>query len=213
MSTKMTTKATRKAAPKVVEETSVSPPAPAPAPAPVPVPNNEPVVEETPLVEVDSMKIRFERLIKAKQDLILELKREMQELKRMQRDHENELKEASKRSKKKKVPSEDSTPRKPSGFAAPVVVSDELYTFLERYGVKRGDLVARTDVTKYITSYIKDNDLQNPEHRREIVPDETLSRILGPAQELKNPEDDKSEKIITYLKLQKYLSHHFVKKN
>ena len=91
-------------------------------------------------------------------------------------------------------------------------MSDELYTFLEQFGVKRGELVARTDVTKYISSYIKEKDLQNPEHRREIIPDAALSKILGPAQEQKDPSDDKSPKIITYLKLQKYLSHHFIKK-
>ena len=158
------------------------------------------------------MKSRFERLIKSKQDLIVELKKEMQELKRMLRDHENEVKEASKKNRKKKAPSEDNIPRKPSGFAAPVIVSDELYTFLEPFGVKRGEPVARTDVTKYITLYIKDKDLQNPEHRREIIPDSTLSRILGPAQEHKDPSDEQSPMIITYLKLQKYLSHHFVKK-
>ena len=93
----------------------------------------EPVVVETPVVEetteVDSMKQRFERLIKTKQDLMIELKREVQELKKMQRDHELALKEASKRSRKKRVRDENST-RKPSGFASPVVVSDELYSFI-----------------------------------------------------------------------------------
>jgi upstream activation factor subunit UAF30 len=208
MSTK-TTKAAKKVTTVVVEVPTTTPVTDAPT---VEVPTTTPVTD-LPTIEVDSMRTRFERLIKAKQDLVLELKKEIQELKKMQRDHEIEIKEASKKNKKKKVPSDDATPRKPSGFAAPVIVSDELYTFLEKFGVKRGNPIARTEVTKYITSYIKDNDLQNPEHRREIVPDATLSKILGPAQELKDPNDAKSPMIITYLKLQKYLSHHFVKKN
>jgi upstream activation factor subunit UAF30 len=211
MTTK-TTKANKKATtPKATVTPIETPVVEAPPP-----PTTTTLVTDAPLdttADVESMKARFERLIKAKQDLVLELKKEIQELKKMQRDHEIEIKEASKKSKKKKVPSDDATPRKPSGFAAPVIVSDELYSFLEQFGVKRGNPIARTEVTKHITSYIKDNDLQNPEHRREIVPDATLSKILGPAQELKDPNDAKSPMIITYLKLQKYLSHHFVKKN
>ena len=175
----------------------------------------EPVVVETPVVEetteVDSMKQRFERLIKTKQDLLIELKREVQELKKMQRDHELALKEASKRSRKKRVRDENST-RKPSGFASPVVVSDELYSFLESFGVKKGDPIARTDVTRYVTTYIKDKDLQNPENRREIVPDTVLDRLFGPAMEHKDPNDATSPLVYTYLKLQRYLSQHFPKK-
>lgn len=167
----------------------------------------EPVVEEG-----ETMKSRFEKLIKSKQDLIAELKREVQELRKMQRDHENALKEASKRQKKKKAPRDDSVPRKPSGFASPVVVSDELYAFLSQFGVKKDDPIARTDVTRYITTYIKEHDLQNPEHRREIVPDAALSKLFGPASEPKDPNDPSSPKVFTYLKLQRYLSPHFPKK-
>lgn len=175
----------------------------------------EPVVVETPIVEetteVDSMKQRFERLIKTKQDLMIELKREVQELKKMQRDHEHAVKEASKRSRKKRVRDENST-RKPSGFASPVVVSDELYSFLESFGIKKGDPIARTDVTRYVTTYIKDKDLQNPENRREIVPDTILHKLFGPAMEHKDPNDATSPLVYTYLKLQRYLSQHFPKK-
>jgi len=157
------------------------------------------------------MKQRFERLIKSKQDLMLELKREVQELKKMQRDHELALKEASKRSRKKRVRDENST-RKPSGFASPVVVSDELYSFLTNFGINKGDPIARTDVTRYVTTYIKDNDLQNHENRREIVPDAVLHKLFGPAMEHKDPNDASSPLVYTYLKLQRYLSQHFPKK-
>jgi chromatin remodeling complex protein RSC6 len=170
----------------------------------------EPVVE-APVVE-ETMRQRFERLIKVRQEHILELKKEIQELRKMQKDHEVEVKNASKKGKKKKSQSEDGVPRKPSGFASPVIVSDKLYEFLAQYGVKNGDPIARTDVTRHITSYIKEHDLQNPEHRREIVPDATLLDLFGPALELKDPNDPSSPKVWTYLKLQKYLSPHFPKK-
>lgn len=180
---------------------------------PVVEPTVEQTVEQTVegTVEVDSMKQRFERLIKAKQDLMNELKKEIQELRKMQRDHEHALKDASKKSRRKKVRDENSN-KKPSGFASPVIVSDELYAFLAPFGVNKGDPIARTDVTRYVTSYIKDKDLQNPEHRREIVPDAALKKLFGPAVEHKDPNDASSPLVYTYLKLQRYLSQHFPKK-
>lgn len=214
--TKTTTKTTRKSTPKVteavVEELTVTVSVPEPVTEPVTVPETVLLSEvETVAQETDSMKQRFEKLIKSKQDLMNELKREVQELKKMQRDHENLIKEASKRQKRKRQRT-DGTPRKPSGFASPVVVSDDLYNFLTQFGIKKGDPIARTDVTKHITTYIKDKDLQNPEHRREIVPDETLFKLFGPANEQKDPNDPKSPLVYTYLKLQRYLSPHFPKK-
>jgi chromatin remodeling complex protein RSC6 len=229
--TKTTKKVSKTKEVPVVEET----PAPVveePAPVPEPVveepaaPVEEtpaPVVEETPaapveevaapVVEEVTMRQRFDLLIKSRTDLINTLKAEVQELKKMQRDHDVMLKEASKKLKKKKAPRDDGVVRKPSGFASPVVVSDELYAFLAQFGVKHGDLVARTDVTRYVTSYIKEHNLQNPEHRREIVPDDSLKSLFGPPMEPKDPNDANSPLIYTYLKMQRYLSSHFPKKS
>jgi len=221
-STKTATKTTRtKATPKVKENVVVEQAAPVTEPVTETVTVTEPetvTVTETETVPVetetvtDSMKQRFERLIKSKQDLMNELKREVQELRKMQRDHEHAIKEASKKSKRKKSQRDDANPRKPSGFASPVVVSDDLYSFLSQFGVKKEDPIARTDVTRYITSYIKEHDLQNPEHRREIIPDAALDKLFGPAIEPKDPNDPKSPLVYTYLKLQRYLSPHFPKK-
>jgi chromatin remodeling complex protein RSC6 len=167
------------------------------------------VVED---VVEDTMKNRFENAIKSKHDLIAQLKLEVQDLRKMQRDHEAIVKNALKKSKKRKVPRDENNPRKPSGFAAPVLVSDEMYGFLKQYGVKKGDLIARTDVTKHITAYIKEHNLQNPEFRREIQPDATLSKLLGEPVEHRDVNDESSPKVFSYLKLQKYLSQHFPKK-
>jgi septal ring factor EnvC (AmiA/AmiB activator) len=131
------TKASSKVVPEVVPE-----PAPAPAPAPETVETVE--VAEEVASEVSTMRQRFEALIKARQDQMAELKREIQELRKMQRDHEHAIKDASKKSKKRKAPRDDANPRKPSGFASPVVVSDELYSFLEKYNITKGDPIART---------------------------------------------------------------------
>lgn len=217
-----TTKTTKKTSSKSVTpavEPEVQVPTPAPVVAPiVPVEQTTTATEQTATTtttvttETESMKQRFEKLIKSKQDLINELKSEIQELKKMQRDHETAIKDASKKTKRKKTPRDDSNPRKPSGFASPVIVSDDLYAFLAQFGVKKSDPIARTDVTRHITSYIKEHDLQNPEHRREIVPDAALKKLFGPAMEPKDPNDANSPLVYTYLKLQRYLSSHFPKK-
>lgn len=211
------TKATAKTTKKITKVKEV-PVEPAPVPAPVVEPTPTPVetvtetVAEAETTDATSMKQRFELMIKSRQTLMNDLKREIQELRKMQRDHEHAVKEASKKSKKKKTQSDDATPRKPSGFASPVIVSDDLYSFLSQFGVKKGDPIARTDVTRHITSYIKEKDLQNPDHRREIVPDAALHKLFGPAIEPKDPNDANSPLVYTYLKLQRYLSPHFPKK-
>ena len=210
------TKATAKTTKKITKVKEV-PVEPAPVPTPVVEPTPTPVetvtetVAEAETTDATSMKQRFELMIKSRQTLMNDLKREIQELRKMQRDHEHAVKEASKKSKKKKTQSDDATPRKPSGFASPVIVSDDLYSFLSQFGVKKGDPIARTDVTRHITSYIKEKDLQNPDHRREIVPDAALHKLFGPAIEPKDPNDANSPLVYTYLKLQIYLSPHFPK--
>uniref|UniRef100_A0A6C0H6L7 DM2 domain-containing protein n=1 Tax=viral metagenome TaxID=1070528 RepID=A0A6C0H6L7_9ZZZZ len=217
MSTKTTStkpKATKSKAAKVAEpvpepEPVVEAPAIVEAPSVVEAAAETVVVENT---EVASMRQRFEALIKSRQDQIADLKQEIQEIRKMQRDHEHAIKDASKKSKKKKVPRDDANPRKPSGFASPVVVSDELYSFLERYSVKKGEPIARTDVTRHITNYIKEHDLQNPEHRREILPDAALKKLFSEPIEPKDPANPDGPKMWSYLKMQRYISHHFPKK-
>ena len=86
---------------------SVSEPVPVSEPVSVSVPVStvtEPVsaVTEQTDAQTTSLKMRFDALIKSKQDLMNDLKREIQELRKMQRDHEHAVRDASKRSKKKK---------------------------------------------------------------------------------------------------------------
>lgn len=153
-----------------------------------------------------------EQLLKAKQEQLGAVKKEIVTLRRLLREHHHELKESSKRGRKKKAQRDNTKPRKPSGFAEPVLVSDTLYDFLSRFGIDNGSLVARTEVTKHVIEYIKQNNLQNPEHRREIVPDKVLTKVFGPAMERRDPEDNESPMVYSYMKLQKYLTQHFPKR-
>lgn len=87
----------------------------------------------------------------------------------------------------------------PSGFAKPGPVSKELATFL---GLKEGELIARTEVTKKITEYCKKHNLQKVEDKRTINVDSTLKKLLR----VKKGEE------LTFFNLQKYMKVHYPNK-
>lgn len=91
----------------------------------------------------------------------------------------------------------------PHGFAVPTMVSDELCVFMKR---EPGSLIARTEVTKALTTYIKEHSLQNPLKKRDILPDETLLRLFGKTQ----AELSTDENPMTFFNMQKYINHHFI---
>lgn len=63
-----------------------------------------------------------------------------------------------------------------SGFQKPVKISKELANFA---GWPEDSMKSRVEVTKYICNYIKSNNLENPEDRRQINPDDRLKKLLG----------------------------------
>ena len=86
-----------------------------------------------------------------------------------------------------------------SGFLKPVQISKEMAGFT---GWEHSELKSRVDVTKYICKYIRDNDLQNPQDRRQILADSKLSKLL----EYDKKQDDKP---LTYHRIQTYMKKHF----
>jgi chromatin remodeling complex protein RSC6 len=89
--------------------------------------------------------------------------------------------------------------RQPSGFAKPSKVTKELCEFMNK---AEGTEIARTDVTRTLVAYIKENKLENAENSRVISPDNKLKILLG-------IEDEKEE--LTYFNIQKYMNKHFIK--
>lgn len=132
----------------------------------------------------------------------------VQKNKEAQKEYETEMKDISKELKQfikktgklvgRKKQKGGNSNRSPSGFAKPADISDELANFL---GVAKGTKLARTDVTKRLTTYIKEHDLQNPENKREIFPDAKLSKII------KIPEKYNDQ--LTYFNFQACFKHHF----
>jgi chromatin remodeling complex protein RSC6 len=89
--------------------------------------------------------------------------------------------------------------KKPSGFATPSKVTNELCDFMDK---EKGSEIARTVVTKTLIEYIKKNNLENNENNQIIHPDEKLQNLLGIAENEK----------LTYFTLQKHMNKHFIKK-
>ena len=88
--------------------------------------------------------------------------------------------------------------RKPSGFAVPTKISDDLCDFM---GKPKGTKVARTEVTQYIIEYIRQHDLQMTGNRKYINPDGALKSLLAV-----EPNEQ-----VTYFNLQRFMNRHFVK--
>ena len=89
--------------------------------------------------------------------------------------------------------------RQPSGFAKPTQISPELCKFM---ALPEGSEMARTEVTKYIIQYVKDNELQNPNNARLIKPNNELKSLLNI-----NEKDGN----LTYFNIQRFMNQHFVK--
>jgi len=115
------------------------------------------------------------------------------------KDVENKCKKREKMLVKQLNKSKNKGNRKPTGFAAPSNISVELCNFM---GVDEGTKIARTEVTKYISKYIKDNKLQGKENKKIIKPDKNLESLLN----VKEGDD------INFFSIQKYMNKHFVTK-
>ena len=115
------------------------------------------------------------------------------ELRALERHAVKEIRIAQKASAKKRRKVGN---RAPSGFVKPTLISKELSEFL---GKTDGSEMARTEVTREINAYIRNNNLQDKENGRRINPDTKLKSLL----KLKKGEE------LTYFNLQRYMSPHF----
>ena len=116
-------------------------------------------------------------------------------------------KEARDSKKKRKVDPSTMTPeqkaawearRANNAFLKQKPLSPELAAFM---GIKSGEKRSQTEVTKFISEYVKTHNCYDPSFKRRIIPNAALAKLLR--------VDDKTE--VTYLNLQKYLKVHFLK--
>tara|TARA_Y100000389_G_scaffold134961_1_gene132478 strand:+ start:24527 stop:25003 length:477 start_codon:yes stop_codon:yes gene_type:complete len=109
------------------------------------------------------------------------------------------LEKAFRKLKKELMAPSDKKPREPSGFAKPTGLSSDLCDFLD---IPVGSELARTEVTKRVLKYVKDNNLQNPEKKRELLIDDKMKKLLKPEK----------DEVVTYFNIQRLLKVHYVKK-
>jgi chromatin remodeling complex protein RSC6 len=77
-------------------------------------------------------------------------------------------------------------------------LTDELCHFM---GLKSGETRSQTQVTKFISEYVKTHSCFDPSFKRRILPNAALAKLLRVG--------DKDE--VTYLNLQSFLKAHFIK--
>jgi chromatin remodeling complex protein RSC6 len=116
-------------------------------------------------------------------------------------------KEARDSKKKRKISPDQMTPeqkaawearRANNAFLVQRPLSPELCSFM---GIAAGSKRSQTEVTKYVSEYVRTHNCFDPNFKRRIIPNAALSKLLR--------VDDKTE--VTYLNLQKYLKVHFQK--
>jgi len=157
------------------------------------VPNVEQIVNVPSLTLEDNINTRLSALLETVSSVINELKTIQTEVKLVQKNYNKVVKDHNKIVNKRKK-----TGRKPSGFAKPSQITNEMSEFL---GLEKDVEIARNEVTSLINKYIVDNNLRNEADKRKILPDKKLSKLLN----LKGDEE------LSYFNLQRYMKHHFIK--
>ena len=189
-------KARSTSAKKNSKATKTAAPAPVPEPvvvaAPEPVP--EPVVEASTAPAELSLEDQFKDILTRLQQFRTLSQTLMADVKKLQKNVNRQVRESTRKNKKRK--NTEGSKRPPSGFAKPTLISDSLCQFL---GVESGTMMARTEVTKHLTKYIKAHELQDEANKRIINCDSALAGLLNV-----KPSDE-----VTYFNLQRYMKPHF----
>jgi chromatin remodeling complex protein RSC6 len=148
----------------------------------------EPLVEES-----SNVFDQFEVIIDSLSHFRIQVNTIQQQIRQLEKNIKKEMKGL----KKAVIKSKNKGNKKPSGFANPTKVTKELCEFMNK---QEGTQIARTEVTRALILYIKENNLQNKANKKIILPDEKLQFLLGINQEQE----------LTYFNLQKYMNKHFI---
>lgn len=118
---------------------------------------------------------------------------------------QREIKDSKKRKRSKRP--EDMTPEEKvawearkanNAFLKPRALSGELCAFMR---IAAGSQRSQVEVTKFVSTYVKEHNCFDPANKRRILPDAALSKLL------KVTDKD----TVTYLNLQSYLKTHLLK--
>ena len=141
-----------------------------------------------------TMPVEVEKPNDVTMDMVLAKIEEMTQISRWLQKHGKQYIRKNTRGPKRRNVGTEKSEKSKSGFAVPVTVSENLATFL---GVTVNDQIPRTEVTKRLTAYIKEHDLQVVENRKNFTVDEALANIFNvPTGTTTN-----------WFEMQKFLSH------
>jgi chromatin remodeling complex protein RSC6 len=132
--------------------------------------------------------------ISSDKDLLTSLRELNRQVIRERKEVEKVVKKMNKGHRKKRKGGNKS----PGGFTKPAPLSVMMCNFLN---VSEGTELARTEVTRRVNAYVKNNNLQNPSNKKQIIPDENLKSLLN----LQDTDE------LTYFNLQRYMKGHFLK--
>ena len=168
----------------------------------------EPQVSSTELeseTEIETVQTILKRMNERRIQMASLQREDKTDAKLLERCYLTEQRSMKKR-RQKGGSSQSTTKKAPSGFAKPTKISSELSKFLSETSdlkLNSDSLLARTEVTKKITHYIKENNLQTRDNRREIIPDDRLRDLVC--------MDAEQDSKLTYFNLQRCIKHHFPK--
>ena len=149
-------------------------------------------------MEEDNEEITFSEIVGDINKIEQQLKKVVKKCRKLKKLTINREKEYKKNLLKQTRRAQGLPDRPRSGIHQPMPVSDELCNFMNK---SKGTKIARTDVTVYINQYIKANKLQNQVNKKEIIPNETLKKLL-------RLEDDQK---FTWFEIPKKINHNFIK--
>ena len=156
--------------------------------------------EDEKKIDISTVDILFEKLqsqFNDSQQIIKTLHNNLKILhKEVLKERKDLLKKNSKNNKKKKKKNNL------SGFAVPTKITKELAEFLN---LDEDTEISRTDVTSLICKYVKEKNLQNPENKKIIIPDDKLKKLFNGYL----AETDQLE----FFNIQSYLKYHFIKES
>jgi len=173
----------------------------APVVAPVAAPAAAPVAAAPASAAAEVEEVRLETEAKSITARLLAVRETVSELiseaKRLEKKAAKVQKLADKRRRRKApVEGEEGKPARVSIFQIPTDISPALCAFMGR---PAGSQESRSNVTKFITTYVKEKNLKN---KHDIKADAALLKLLNLTDDVK----------LTYFNLQKYLNVHYLKK-
>jgi hypothetical protein len=187
----------RKAAAKTEVTVPTSAPAPAPAPATEAAPAETRSADAILSALQDTLKAlgsevagRLRAAVHEAVEATKALKREARDSKKRRRKDPSEMTAEEKKAWEAR--------RANNAFLKLRPISDELSSFM---GLPAKSQRSQTDVTKFVSNYVKTHNCFDPNFKRRIIPDAKLAKLLR----VKDGQE------VTYLNLQSFLKVHFLK--